>query len=322
MFLVIDPDVFASARSHVNCQSVLLSIVGQLRAHQFAVDNDVIKREYLALSKANRDSDHPSTVILRQILDDSSELRVETSSDVNEFAGSLAALHITEPVEPHLLAMIARTEANAPVLLLPGATIAPRSRQLHDAAVCRTIRKRWCDWLDVRYASQVEPLFPPPVRVNHAYLDSDRFELLVGYKLQEADSPLHCSQPPARREFGEQIDVYGTKTVDGMWVIVVGECKLREEGNESRPIDAEAIEQVDRKARKVEAHFRRRRKVDNFRVERYIITNATDVESNTKTEANILINAGHPVTFWHAQLEKGWSRKKDWLIESLTRMEV
>lgn len=321
MLWVIDPDVLTSAQNHPACQMSLLSILNQLRAHQFAVDNNEIKREYLTFWKAYRNTDHPGITILRQIFDDLSGLSVEVSSDVAEFSDRLAALGVREPVEPSLLAIVARTEVNSPVLLLTGSTAAIRKRQLHDAAICRIARNRWCQWLDVRYAGDTDFQIPSPVRERHADLDSALFEKSAALALQEIDSSLRFRQSPPKGTFGEEIDVFGEKKVKGRWTIVIGECKLREEGNESKQIGTEVVDQVDRKARKVEAYYRAKRKVDNFRIERHIVTNAVGVEPDAKAKASALTKIGYPVYFWQAKLERGWSRKKNWRIMKLSPIE-
>jgi len=323
MLWVIDPDVYTAALVNPACNDALRKIVSRLHLDHFAVDNKTIKREYTDFFTKYYESkpDHPGIEILARVLNLSGNCQ-QISSDYTAYQAAIDALGCIEAVEPHLLAVVARSEMLSPILVLPGAGAAmPRKRGLHDPAILRKAKKCW-PWLDVRDACETQISLQPPVREQHAKKGSGAFESLAALALQDQDPQLRCKQPPPIKKYGREIDVFGEKKVDGVWVIVVGECKLREEGNEAASIEYDDIKQVDEQAQAVEKYYRTVRKVNNFRVERYIISNADNFDSAAKRKAQDLARNGHPVQFWQAKLTSGWSRRERWRIKSLALLNI
>lgn len=150
---------------------------------------------------------------------------------------------------------------------------------------------------------------------------SKEFEPKSSLWLQDSDSDLKCITPPTKNEIGgEQIDVYGYRSTGGKKVVVVGECKLRREGNETvKPIEHSEIQQLRRKliaARTYEASKRRKSSDGgiSLQFEGLLISNATDLDDSAKDLIDSENDFG--IRFLSVKLPKGWEAEEEWRILS------
>ena len=127
---------------------------------------------------------------------------------------------------------------------------------------------------------------------------------------------LHSSAKRANSK--EQIDVYGYRSTSAGIIMVIGECKLRHEGNEkAKPVERGEIQQLRRKliaARKYEA-ARRRKPADGdtpTQFEGILISNATDLDD--EAEGLIDMESDFRLRFLSVTLPKGWEARQEWRI--------
>lgn len=327
MNFVIDPDVFSESFYDSRCQVSLLQISTDITLHQFYRDADtVLEKEYRSIfNERYRDyAEHPAIGLLKQILfEDGDPETIISGQCMVHHRDRLAELGCTTPVEPEMIGMLTHARELGLVFVLVGMnTSRTRPRGFHSAEIFRCVGKMF-PWLEVAWAGR------PRIDIPLAkYRDDDvsnekskEFEPKSSLWLQDFDTDLRCITPPTKKEMGgEQIDVYGYREKSEKKVVVVGECKLRREGNEAtKPIECSEVQQLRRKliaARKYEASRRCKNFADGTpcQFEGLLISNATDLDDSAKE----LIDSENDfrIRFLSVKLPKGWETEEEWRILS------
>lgn len=322
MNLAIDPDVFRASFHEFPCQAALFELGAEIWAHRFFQDQDAtIEQEYrLIFNEKYVETDHPAIRVLQYILfeDGNPEDRLSAKSHLRD---QVERLGCSTPVEPELIGMLANARDLGLVLLMIGnETRHGRPRGLYDPELFRAAGKI-IPWLDVRWAGRSITQIPHSMYLDDAVwrIKTTGFEPKVALWLQDNDQVLKCCTPPLKGEIGgEQIDVYGYRRTDSGVTVVVGECKLRHEGNEvAKPVERKEIQQLRRKliaARCYEAAKKRRPATECTPIlfEGILISNAADLED----EAKELIDQEPDLRlrFLKVTLQKGWEARQEWRI--------
>jgi hypothetical protein len=351
MIVAIDPDVFTAAESDLNSTLSLIGLSQKCSEMRFAVDGDEIEREYLRLffryykEVTNTEDDNESLKailkLLRIILDDTDEYREVIANHRERWLDQLIAKHgCTTKVEPELLGICQNAKGMGLVLLLVGnkaSRLGLRNRGLRNAKVRWKFRSSM-HWLDVRFTDDTD-IVPAPVKeVPEKDLQDRLFELQSGFHLQTQEPQLRCIPTPPG--MGEQIDIYARKEYReaGHPVLetLVGECKLRKEGNEeNKPIASGEVTQTFRKVYAA-ARYEHRRLSRSLarpivRMRGALITNVFEFEGEKEDFVLCAINhlnANWPMSvhnlcssieidFMEASLPRGWTNRADWEINHL-----
>jgi hypothetical protein len=323
MNFAVDPDVFQASFLEIPCLAALNEIGRDFASHRFLRDAEgVLEREYRQIfnEKYKTGDEHPAVVLLQRILFDDGNPE-DTISSINPITTRLVSLGCSHPVEPELLGMLANARNLGLILAMVGHDADYlRKRGLHD----ETVRWRVCKeipWLDIKWIgeSRVEipendysANNPPSIRAKQ-----DAFESKVALWLQDDDPSLRCITPPSKGKVGnEQIDVYGYRDASTGKTVVVGECKLRREGNEEKQIAAKEIQQLRRKviaARKYEeAKKSLSRDGISVEYEGILISNAIGVED--QAQRLIESETDFKIRVLHVTIKKGWETSDELCI--------
>lgn len=322
MNYVIDPEVFSAALSNESCELSLRKFFSEFILHQFYCDQEgIIEREYRRLFNEYVhdyiDAEHPPILLLQYLLSEDGYHESTVSNNHSSLAKILQENKCTTPVEPELIGMILNSKDIGLILVLIGEQIGnTRPRGLYQDEIRRVIGKK-IPWLEVCWAGNSSIHIPQTQFQDseHSHQKSHEFELKVALWLQDNDSSLKCVTPPSKGDVGgEQIDVYGYRCVADEITVVVGECKLRREGNESKSITRAEIQQLRRKVLAAKEYEKRRGKDNNIRFAGLLITNATGLEEDacalleedTCSELRVL----------KVTLTRKWETKQDWRIRS------
>lgn len=329
--------MFAASETEFKCQWILNEVwqqAGQYTA-KFAVDSGVIEWEYLKWYKywLEKHPDDAITYLLKQILEDSDYRFVLSATLDPEQSQLLNELRCIEPVEPELLGMIANAKRKLSLsdgkdfirLLLVGPGVAHRevrSRQVNDAAIRNRLKDQW-PWLDVRFAIDVQ-IHPSIFELENKHRKDKEFELKVAFFLQGQRPHLRCQDSPIPKKLdGKDIgdfDVFGYEDNDPkLLVVLVGECKLRQEGKEGkRLVTREEILKLDTRASIAKKHetILSKAKGRTIQVEVIFVSNAIGFEENAKKLAQDL-----DIRYLKANLTKNWERDDHWKIKSLTPVD-
>ena len=320
MNYVIDPEVFSAAFFNEPCELSIRKIFSEFRFHQFCRDKEgIIEREYRRLFNEYvhdyDDTEHPPIQLLRHLLSEDGYHESTVSNDHSSLAKILQEHKCTTPVEPELIGMILNSKDTGLILVLIGEQIGnTRPRGLYQDETRRVIGKK-IPWLDVCWAGNSSIHIPQTQFQDsaHSHQKAHEFELKVALWLQDNDSHLKCKTPPSKGEVGgEQIDVYGYRCVADEITVVVGECKLRREGNESKSITREEIQQLRRKVLAAKQYEEGRQKGREIRLEGLLITNATRLEKEALDllEAETLFEP----KVLKVVLTRRWETRQDWRI--------
>jgi len=259
MIFALDPDLFSVADFDNVCQMALADLFNKTTMYglRFAVDRGPLELEYIQLYTEwlERDPSHFVTSLLKQIVDDN-DLRIWIKPKLTRDEKSmLDELECTEAVEPQLLGIIANARQYVDItntsirLLLVGAGIDHykiRRRGLLDNSVQNSLKGHW-PWLNVRFASDSS--------FKTSFFDEEddhpksrEFEREVAFFLHKQRPALRCEDSPIPKkvdgkEIGD-IDVFGIEREQaGNVTVVIGECKLRSQGKESkRPITSDEMQ--------------------------------------------------------------------------------
>lgn len=318
--LLIDPDVFFASEWGTKCEAYLSEIVRELPIHRLIVDNDEIEYEYINALRSLRDEkNHPASRILKEILQPNSINRVHLSSDYDRILSQLASWGCKEPVEPRLLGVVSNNPRKGVTLILLGANNQRRTRILHDSSILWAIQRYW-PLLDVRFIDDIQIVHAEPLDRDHAKKKSKAFETMCGIRIQDVNGMFRCVSPPLRSAVqNEQIDIYGTLKTGSDYAIVVGECKLRAEGNEDVLIDDGDIKQLYRKVSAVEYFLKNDGRAVS--IQAWIVSNASGFNEDAKRMVRELEDYV-PCKFWRAEITSGWSRKEDWWIRKIESQTI
>jgi len=323
MNFAVDPDVFQASFLEIPCLAALNEIGCDFASHRFLRDTEgVLEREYRQIlnEKCKTDDEHPAVVLLQRILFDDGNAD-DTVSSTHPITTKLASLGCSHPVEPELLGMLANARNLGLILAMVGHDADYlRKRGLHDKTVCWRVRNE-IPWLDIVWIgeSRVETPEsdysdnnPPSIRAKQ-----DAFESKVALWLQDDDPSLRCITPPPKGKVGnEQIDVYGYRTVSTGKTVVIGECKLRREGNETKRIATEEIQQLRRKVIAARKYEEAKKSLSRDRIsveyEGILISNAIDVDD----QALSLIESetDFKIRVLRVTIKKGWETSDELCI--------
>lgn len=325
MNFAIDPDVFIAAFDHFNCSAALILIGGQVAAHRFIRDREaVLEKEYRQIFSARLSVDtyeHPAIRLLQHILSEDGNEEDKLLSTA-ALVSRCQQLGCTQPVEPVLLGMMVNGRRLGLVLMMVGTNLPGiRTRGIHDAQIRWEVRKE-IPWLNVIPAinTQVElsQLDYEDNNPPHIKAKQDAFEAKAALYLQDQNPDLRCITPPPQGKMGgEQVDVYGYRTTESGTTVVVGECKLRREGNEEKLINSTELQQLYRKviaARDYETNNRRRKSIEQAELsfEGIFITNADGVDENA--EALLRSGMDFRVRVMRVLLSRNWEATDKWGI--------
>ena len=311
MLWIIDPDVFEASLTNELCSNALERIKTKIRSNSFATDKkdeQTIWSEYVKIYSKYKNSheEHPAVQILGQIINMPASYHL-VSSARKPYNKIIGQFNCNAPVEPDLLALAANCAVNSPTLLLCGEPVKIRERELHKPEVCRKIRNTYWSWLDVDYASN-KNAGTKRVLPEMANELSNPFELSVALFLNEIEENINYHLPPPEDKYGGQIDLWGLgKSVEGKIITIVGECKLRNAGNENKDISLGEVEQVVERAETVKERYKELRR-DNFEVRIYIVSNANSMTPAAIEKAKTVTKSGFQIKHWKADLEDGWNR--------------
>ncbi|MGQ9877254.1 MAG: hypothetical protein ACUVSL_18625, partial [Chloroflexus sp.] len=141
----------------------------------------------------------------------------------------------------------------------------------------------------------------------------DAFEPKAALWLQDHDPLLRCITPPAKGKIGnEQIDVYGYRDKDDEMTVVIGECKLRREGNESKWISVEEVQQLRRKVIAARNYEEKRNPKKYRSYEGILISNAEGIEDQAREF--IKSEESFSIRILRLTIKKGWERCEELTI--------
>lgn len=318
MNYAIDPEVFSAAFFDNRCEWSLAKLLAELNLHRFYRDEEsVIEREYrqLFVKYFHDHEEHSAILLLQHMLSDDGYPEDTVSSDHKSLKKILKEKGCVEPVEPELIGMISNSKDIGLILILIGKRIGKtRSRGLYRDEVFRTIGKK-IPWLEVCWAGDSSIRVPQTQFQDseHSHQKSHEFELKAALWLQDSRPELRCVTPPSKGDIdGEQIDVYGRQYIEDEVTIVVGECKLRREGNEDKSITRKEIQQLRRKVLAAKKYEEGRQKGSEIRLEGLLITNATGLEE----EALDLLKEEtlFKLQILKVVLTRRWETRQDWRI--------
>jgi hypothetical protein len=321
MILAVDPDVIYASDVDRICRDSLWGLYEKQKQLRFAVDSGEIQKEYLDYYKSHLgEKENPAIIILDQIIQGNKEAYIKISSDCSEYLQNLITQQgCTTKVEPELLGM-AENERGLVLYLVGDRSLHPqktRHRGLHDPRVKREIGK-FLTRLDVRFACDTKICTTMIDEAPEHKAQSRIFELLAKEYIQEHDQALRCTKCPG--EIREQIDVYASKKVNDTLSVIVGECKLWQEGNEDKKISVFDMRQLERKVLAVEKYYFEKIEQQGcikLEVEGRIISNAIALDDDA---FEVMKSSTASLAFWRADLPRGWSRKADWHIKNIIKI--
>lgn len=312
MNVVIDPDVITASLKDLKTQLVLSKI---LNSHFYRDQDGLLQEEYrkLFVNLFNVDlSEHASTLILQRLLMEDNDRTISSSHHLVE---AFKLLGCTEPVEPTLLGMMANGQYEGLVLVLAGPNITGlRRRELYNPETRWKIARE-IDWLDMIFTSETEIIFH---RIDYdddggyiCSVKSPAFEAKAALYLQDLDLSMRCITPP-NHVIGEEIDVYGYRSTDTQTTVIVGECKLRREGNESKCVIEDEIKQLRRKLIAARQYENNREHKKPLSFEGVLITNAINISDGARSL--IQLERHLPIKILQVSLSRHWETRHNWSI--------
>ncbi len=321
MNFAVDPDVFLTSFRDIPCMAAINKISRDFPFHRFFRDKEgVLEREYRQIfnEKFKTNPEHPTVVLLQRVLFEDGNIE-DTISSIHSIREKLERLGCSQPVEPELLGMVANARNDGLILAMVGYDADYlRKRGLHNETIRWLVRKE-IPWLDVRWfgMSRIEIPESDYSDNNQAIIRArqDAFEVKVALWLQDNDPCLRCMTPPPKGKVGaEQIDMYGYRHADDGITVVIGECKLRREGNETKSISVEEIQQLRRKVIAAREYERSKRSSKGLTFEGILISNAQDVEE--QAQHLIISETNFKIRVLRVTIQKGWESSDDWRIVS------
>jgi hypothetical protein len=321
MNFAVDPDVFLTSFRDIPCMAAINKISRDFPFHRFFRDKEgVLEREYRQIfnEKFKTNQEHPTAVLLQRILFEDGNIE-DTISSIHSIRNKLERFGCSQPVEPELLGMAANARDVGLILAMVGYDADYlRKRGLHKETTRWEVRKE-IPWLDIHWFGRSRIEIPesdysdnnqPVIRAKQ-----DAFEAKVALWLQDNDPCLRCVTPPPGGKVGtEQIDVYGYRHADDGITVVIGECKLRREGNETKSISVEEIQQLRRKVIAAMEYERSKRSSKGLTFEGILISNAQDVEE--QAQQLIISETTFKIRVLCVTIQKGWESSDDWRIVS------
>lgn len=338
MNYAIDPDVFIASFSELPCEYALSQLSIEASSHTFYRDREGrLELEYRRIFSENYDTalfEHPALRLLQQILIEDGNPE-DTLSSVNPVVDKLRQF-CPEPVEPELLGMLANASRFGLSLVLVGHD-APyiRQRGLHKPDVRWTIRRQ-IPWLNITMAANTKLLLTQVKYMEYGVdgevienapeikAKEDAFDAKVAIWLLDQDSSFRCTTPPSEKECGEQIDVFGHRLLDNnTQTTVIGECKLRRRGNESKHIESKEVQQLLRKLKAAQRFAKRNyepRQSPPLKFEGILISNATGIDEWAREL--ILSESEFNIRVLSVSLDSDWETSQQWGIVSGQWLEI
>lgn len=313
MNVVIDPDVITASLKDPKTQFVLYEIANS----RFYRDQDGLLQEEYRRLFANLFridlSEHPAILILQHLLKEDNDRTISSSHHLVE---AFKQLGCTEPVEPTLLGMMANGRSEGLVLVLAGPNITGlRHRELYNPATRWKIARE-IYWLEMIFTSESEISLH---RIDYddsgehiCSVKSPAFEAKAALYLQDLDASIRCITPPPSHVIGEEIDVYGYRLTDKQTTVIVGECKLRREGNESKGVSECEIKQLRRKLIAAQQYENDRRNKEPLSFEGVLITNALNI--GDRARRLIQLERHFSIKILRVSLSRHWETRPDWSI--------
>jgi hypothetical protein len=319
MNFAIDPDVLKVSFQDILCMAALNEISRDFKSHRFFRDKEgVLESEYrhIFIQKYETNHEHPTVVLLQRILSEDGNIE-DTISSIHSIREKLERLGCSQPVEPELLGMVANARNDGLILAMVGYDADYlRKRGLHNETIRRLVRKE-IPWLDIHWFGMPRIEIPesdysdnnqPVIRAKQ-----NAFEAKVALWLQDNDPCLRCTTPPHRGKVGtEQIDMYGYRHADDGITVVIGECKLRREGNETKSISVEEVQQLRRKVIAAMEYERSKRSSKGLTFEGILISNAQNVEE--QAQQLVISETNFKIRVLRVTIQKGWESNEEWRI--------
>jgi len=330
MLLAVDPDVFNATKRDLCCNFTVINLAARVEEDDvlFAVDGAAIEREYVTLLfeyyKAGRQREHVPRLLTLALGPRKKRISPSPSNTLQAFLSKTP--DCAHPVEPELLGMAEKEPTLC--LLLAGDVPGVRPRGLVNPTIRRELLLCIGD-RDVRFATDTV-VEAEPFRVALPKQSLGLwFQDAVALYLQGQEPDLRCIAAPRdiynRQKCKEQIDLYGYRKVERGRALVVGECKLPEEGH-NRLLLWDDIKQVLRKLMAAVDYEWQKTGSDIVQLEAVIVSTAQgfgDTEEMLITSAQRYLNQDYsdviacvgikfpfPLRFMQARLRQNFLRQK------------
>jgi|694.fasta_scaffold72738_3 hypothetical protein len=328
MIIAIDPDVIVAMESDNSCVWTLHDLFLKAIEYniQFATDKGNIEFEYLQLYLhwLEIDPEHWIITLIQQILNDEF-LRYEVSSELEEFyAATIPLLSDMEAVEPQLLGIAAnickknKKDASILQLLLCGPLVRHpkmRRRQLFQSAVESQLKITW-PLLKIKFAG--ETTINSSLFDNYQHPKAKEFEKEVALTFPYIRSHIKVMRSPLPEKVnGKNIgdmDMFGYEEYEDRLIVVMGECKLREEGKEEKkPVACgELRKHFDRiEALKMNEILIQKAAGRSIIIDGVFISNAIGFEYGADELAK-----EYGIRVYQVELTKNWEREEQWKIKN------
>ncbi len=349
MNFVADPDVFQASFQDDTCRAVLSKIGEEFNAHKFFFDfEETLDSKYREIfnSYYYDNFDHPAIVLLQRILSETvTNEDVTISGKCTDYWDWIQELGCATPVEPTLIGMLSCARDKDITLLLTGIDKATGAKRgLHKIETVRQVGNKF-PWLNILFISQTELTVPLVKYRDETYLSntvggisigqpinalqfkSKEFEPRAALLLQQLIPGLTCIAPPQRSKLvkEEQIDVYGyISGSHGINTVVIGECKLRREGNEDKAVEYGEIKQLLRKIEGARCYEStgRRKPVEGGPCDfvGILISNCTDIDEAARVLAASVQNV--QLRFLTLTLSTRWESRLEWSVVNSRFVEL
>jgi|GEM_PF-6378505 len=343
MIVSIDPDVIVAIESDRPCLLTLENLFYEMYESndtRVAVDNGDIEREYSKLYDEwlDKDPDHWIIKLFKQIFEDQ-DIRYPINSKLqSHYSSVINGLLCTEPIhriESLLLGIVSNIKDNSLEdahdlkLLLCGPKLPnppARYRKLHAHAVQNQLRNTW-PWLNVAFACETK-VHSSLSENNEVHPKQKEFEGKVALHLPHKWPNLRTMTSPLPEKIDGKkigdIDVYGSEKVDNRLTVVLGECKLREEGKESKnPLKCEDILKHFKRIKAIKEHKILEKtlgwEIAEIDIKAIFVSNAGDLEYGAE---ELLLNYAKEldleIIVYKVSLTRNWERDEHWKLKDLS----
>lgn len=325
--LAVDPDVWRASASDLRCRLAISEIwedPDSRDKYVIALDGDGLESEYYELMM-----DHAIQPEVKKILQDiiNQRFRCSRVRCVTPYLSAALNTFIIQhqcdtPIEPALIAMAASRDTPAVTLLLVGSDNV-RRRGLHQPDVKRSLRSL--------FKKEVKKAFAVKAATDYSLLRDDKalhkmhsraFEDQIRAIIQQRIGRKYGRMPYLERitpteimdyqcsdgGCSGEVDVYLYLDFPDHQFVWIGECELREEGNEGVYTDTDKVRKLVRKIEGVR-NFETGRCRTPVIVKGYLITNANSVETAAQRAL-----ASESLTFVHAKMPLGWTGNFNWQL--------
>ncbi len=326
--LAVDPDVWKASATDLRCRLAISEIwenPATRDKYAIALDGGDLEDEYATLMKGPTvESDVKK--ILQDLVnqrDRSSRVCVVKPYMPQPLEAFIAQEHCDTPVEPVLIAMAASQDAPKVTLLLVGNdTIRPRA--LHHPYITRSLRHLFREMIAKPFTVKCATDYAL-LRDDKAFhtLNSRVFEDQIRSIMQQRTGRRYGLMPSLERitpknvyhyrcadgHCSGEVDVYLYLDLPDCRLVWIGECELREEGNEGVFTNLEKVMKLLRKVEGVRSFEQERCKTQVF-VRGYLVTNAEGLAAAALRVAN-----RESLEFVHAKMQIGWTGMAHWQLE-------